>query len=289
MVMKLHYVKQGFIQGNTPALDTIQLHFVSEWAGARTERSEEIRFDSVWILDTFLEGSILIELDGNQYEMYSGIFHLYPPGTSFFEGPSTDFVRNRYIMFKLQDNAEIQSKLGNKSHFAFRDPEHILLGLTDKVFDLYEMSNGHISAGLHGLMLLIVHYLTHASKTASDEHAIICRRNTNPFVIATNNLLSKDLNTSVCMESIATKLNVSVSTLFHKYKGEVGISPYQARIGYRLNMVKQLLTSDNMTLDAIAEETGFYNTAHLSRTFKKHEGVTPSDYRKLIREAKTIR
>jgi transcriptional regulator GlxA family with amidase domain len=102
-----------------------------------------------------------------------------------------------------------------------------------------------------------------------------------PFVSAVNELLGEKLDSPMSMDDIARKLSVSVSTLFHRYKAETGTSPFQVRLKYRLNHAKQLLALESMTLEEIAQRTGFYSASHFSITFKRKEGISASEYRKL--------
>jgi AraC-like DNA-binding protein len=50
----------------------------------------------------------------------------------------------------------------------------------------------------------------------------------------------------------------------------------------RVEWGKALLSSTDMKLAQIAEESGFSDAGHFVRSFKKHEGVTPSLFRKMI-------
>jgi AraC family transcriptional regulator len=47
----------------------------------------------------------------------------------------------------------------------------------------------------------------------------------------------------------------------------------------RVERVKRLLATTDCSLASIALDTGFYDQAHLTRTFKRLEGVTPGTYR----------
>ena len=41
-----------------------------------------------------------------------------------------------------------------------------------------------------------------------------------------------------------------------------------------------MLKNSTASIMEIAEKTGFYDAAHLSKTFKKINGITPLEYRK---------
>lgn len=47
----------------------------------------------------------------------------------------------------------------------------------------------------------------------------------------------------------------------------------------RVEYVKELLFDDELTLAEIADRVGFSSVAHLSRAFKKSQGITISDFR----------
>ncbi|MDR1043349.1 MAG: PocR ligand-binding domain-containing protein [Clostridiales Family XIII bacterium] len=69
------------------------------------------------------------------------------------------------------------------------------------------------------------------------------------------------------------------SRLFHKETGE-NYSAFLLR--KRVEWGKALLSSTDMKLAQIAEESGFSDAGHFVRSFKKHEGVTPSLFRTMV-------
>lgn len=48
----------------------------------------------------------------------------------------------------------------------------------------------------------------------------------------------------------------------------------------RVERVQRLLVGSDLTQEAIAEQTGFYDAFHLSKTFKRLTGLTPRSYRR---------
>ncbi len=72
--------------------------------------------------------------------------------------------------------------------------------------------------------------------------------------------------------------------LFLEYSG---LSPMDFKQHYRIEKAKQLLCSDEeLTVSEIAEELGFTDVYHFSKTFKKFIGVSPCQYSKV--KAKSI-
>ncbi len=52
----------------------------------------------------------------------------------------------------------------------------------------------------------------------------------------------------------------------------------------RMEKAKQLLGETSLTVNEIALQTGFTNSAVLIRTFKKINGITPGQYRQVLRQ-----
>lgn len=83
----------------------------------------------------------------------------------------------------------------------------------------------------------------------------------------------------ISLDLVAAHVHLStayLSRIFNKKIG-MGFSEYLAQI--RLKEAKRRLRTSDETIDQIAEATGFSSNSYFSAVFKKHEGVTPSEYR----------
>lgn len=69
-----------------------------------------------------------------------------------------------------------------------------------------------------------------------------------------------------------------VSSLFKKHTGFTITSFIN---NYRIAKAKELLLNTSNKVSDIAYETGFFDSHHLTRLFKEHEGMTPGQYREL--------
>jgi YesN/AraC family two-component response regulator len=70
---------------------------------------------------------------------------------------------------------------------------------------------------------------------------------------------------------------VYLITQFSKLRG---ISPTKRVIQLRMQQACELLNKSDMSLKKIGEAVGYSDVSYFSRTFKEHEGVSPSMYRK---------
>ena len=64
------------------------------------------------------------------------------------------------------------------------------------------------------------------------------------------------------------------------FKRATGIPPSQHHIALRMGAAKRLLRETDKTVITVANEVGYANPSHFSRTFRKNTGMTPRDYRR---------
>lgn len=64
------------------------------------------------------------------------------------------------------------------------------------------------------------------------------------------------------------------------FKKEIGYSPYEYILKFRINKAKNLLKNTGGTVGEIAEGVGFSSTSNFIRTFRELEGMTPLRYRR---------
>jgi LacI family transcriptional regulator len=64
-----------------------------------------------------------------------------------------------------------------------------------------------------------------------------------------------------------------------RFKKQLGRTPHEEIIRVQINRVKQLLTESDLSLEEIAERSGFRHVEYLSVVFKKKTGLPPSRYR----------
>lgn len=89
------------------------------------------------------------------------------------------------------------------------------------------------------------------------------------------NHLSSDLTVS----DIAHEFGVSQSHLLRLFKAHANHSLYDYILKMRLNTFKHLLLNTDQSISECLYAAGFKDHSNLSRYFKKHEGITPKEYR----------
>ena len=87
------------------------------------------------------------------------------------------------------------------------------------------------------------------------------------------NVLAKKLNTNTSYLSYI--INTVKNKSFKQYITEL-------KIDFLLEKLKEEKKYRNYTIKSLAEEIGYTNASAFTRAFKKHKGITPSEYIKSL-------
>ena len=217
--------------------------------------------------------------------------HLYPPGTVYWE----DYPRGAaalsdcaYLLFLGGEAAGLAGLVHPRARYGrFLDPEGIAAALFD---GMARIGHEHGERGFwraQSLFCALIDRL-HDSEPVEGE----TRRIGAPapaaaesgLVQAAHAYLAGRLAEPVALADLARHLHVSVSTLSHRYREETGETPMGRLLRMRVNLAKAMIVK-GQSLKAIADSTGFSDAFHLSKTFKRMEGLSPRTYLRNLRRA----
>lgn len=84
----------------------------------------------------------------------------------------------------------------------------------------------------------------------------------------------------------AEKLNITPNHLNKIVKGGTGKSPSVWIEELIIQRAKHLLRTTCLPLGEIASMIGLHDQSYFARRFKKHEGISPREYRNMLRQTK---
>lgn len=96
------------------------------------------------------------------------------------------------------------------------------------------------------------------------------------------NFIKNNSARQIQLKELSDKACMSIPTLSRLFKRELGISPMEFVLQERIKKAKYLLKEEQIKLAEVSAATGFESSNYFSRIFKKYEGLTPSEYRKII-------
>jgi len=84
------------------------------------------------------------------------------------------------------------------------------------------------------------------------------------------------------LEELARKAGVSPRHMERQFKGVFGIGPHEFLVKTRVQAAARLLRDTTQTLVEIAMNCGFCDQSSLTRSFQRHMGITPTEFRSSI-------
>ena len=89
---------------------------------------------------------------------------------------------------------------------------------------------------------------------------------------------------NITLTGLAEKYSISVSYLSELLKEHLQLSFSEYISSMRIQKAKELLADDSLSIEQIAEQTGYNDYFYFTKVFKKNTGISPSKYRKNLLE-----
>ena len=93
-------------------------------------------------------------------------------------------------------------------------------------------------------------------------------------------LIREQAGTGINVDDLCRRLHVSRSTLDRRMQAALHRTPKDEIQRVRFREVQRLLRDTDLTIDLIAEQTGFTHSHYLQATYKQTHGQTPGQYRR---------
>lgn len=209
---------------------------------------------------------------------YHGI--LFKKNTPHFYQKKDGAYSNHWIHFDCtkEDEDLLDRLLPNNTIFSIKNPElittYVQQILWEKFYAPEKYSNDHVNTLFH-ILLEHLHTDFYTEETYSYS----------PYLSRLQTLRLKILSEPhqrFNIEDICAEIGISVSYFQHTYKHYFGISFQNDLIQIRVEFAKRLLRNTNITIQDVCYRCGYSNETHFYRQFKKHTGITPNEYRKLV-------
>ena len=93
--------------------------------------------------------------------------------------------------------------------------------------------------------------------------------------------LEENYPSKISLDDLSSHFFIDKYYLCEQFKEQYGMSIMDYLISVRITEAKKFIRFTDKTMDEIAEKVGINGAAYFSRLFKKVEGVSPSEFRKM--------
>lgn len=221
-----------------------------------------------------------IRNDGKKIDVCAGCVIMLTPGVwhSYYPDPEVGW-KEYWVGFTGRNMDLILA-----SEFFSKDQPVHRFGLHTKFMDYFEeiikiseKERSGFQQYMSGILMHMLGCLYYRSKNA--EYA------DNPLVDKINkarSLMQERLSDNISPKDVADNLGIGYTWFRRTFKEYVGISPGQYQLQLKHLKAKELLMNDKLPISEISFELGFESISQFSNFFKKHSGISASEYRKGI-------
>lgn len=118
--------------------------------------------------------------------------------------------------------------------------------------------------------------------TGAKEKPTTLTRDNNAIVAMAKQYIEDNIQTAPGVAAVAEYCHLSskqLTRVFHRFES---VTPGEYILGRRVAKIEQLLTDPTLTLKQISETMSFDNEYYFNAFFKKHAGMPPGAYRKML-------
>ena len=228
-----------------------------------------------WVLDYYKNSMMLLDTDNKIVVSEPSSVYLIPPGT-----PSRHISAEQKPWVHTTVTFDSENKYMDAFKIPYMTPVHIA-DVRDIEQLLFAMESVMLSdsefrqTALDAFLTLILVYLHDYIITYDD------KRKTNPGndLQQVRHTIMNSTHIPWTLEHMAAHANMSVRNFTRKYRQIYGKPPMTDLQDYRFIKAKRLLDS-GFSISFILNSCGFKSAQHFSNFFKRHAGITPSEYRK---------
>lgn len=238
---------------------------------------------------------IYLQLAGKRYFFFDNICYILERGDMLILKPfDIHYAESReseyYERYVLNFQSDVlNSVLSKEEAYILLEEKlnqcvvHLSEEQTGELFEYYSRADeytkqtGFLSGKLQSsaVLQLVVKALSY-----TDNNFALKGEKVSSQIIDALRYMNKHYKEIISLDDISEAAHMSKYYLCRKFRDVTGATVLEYLDNVRLTRVHNLLVNETMTLDEIAEETGFSSAVNLSRVFKKVYGVSPREFRK---------
>jgi len=248
-----------------------------------------VHFHNTYEMIFVQKGKAIFKINDKEYEVSQGSI-MFISNLEKHELKVTEYPYERYLLLINPDYFLSVIKSPILSSLFRHRPEHFshllrIRGGKDNQVEYFlkqmfkEVTNKEEHYELSVTSLLSLLYI-HLYRNYTSFFPMATMNRTTAMVLEIQKYIDENSHDNINLNDIAKKYFIDMYYLSRIFKGVTGYNFKEYVILQRISKAKNLLFYTNEDIANVALHSGFNNTNHFIKLFKKYEGVTPYQYRK---------
>ena len=227
-----------------------------------------------------LKGSFIYIINGQEVFVGEGDAILLPPGTDRERAAQKEFNEHVVFNFKIKNESEIPNFILFKNAV-----DSYIRNLLDSYPCKYYNDLSH-NYNFYIKKSLVIDNSRELAKTKAILHnhlnAILITlfdtlnpQTQNKYVNSILKFINDNITNTLSLADVCQSVHLSKEYVARVFKKEMGITVTDYIIRQKLDLAKNMLSSDEVSLRDISEKLGYQDYNYFSRLFKKHYGISP--------------
>ncbi|MBR1713374.1 MAG: helix-turn-helix transcriptional regulator [Treponema sp.] len=220
----------------------------------------------------------IFELGGKEFSVQAGTAVILDKHVPYrYQNPNGEYIDDWLHFIPQSDSEFLGSGIVLGDFFPIPDTERISQIIKLILFENTYAPPKSKDENVSSLMRVLLNNLLVHQKNKSEY---------SPFSLHKEKLkklrleLSQSPHENVSAAECAEKVGLGVSRFLHIYAEVFGVPFRKDTIAMRISYAKNILSTTDLPVEAVAVQCGYNNMVHFYRQFKKVTGMTPNQYRK---------
>jgi AraC-like DNA-binding protein len=219
-------------------------------------------------------GKGILTVGGRSYIQTEGSLFYLSPSVPHEYRPEKDEWETCWAVFRGEHLSELMRIMGF-GDFAVKNG-----AVNDRIVRIFEQLYAAAGDSVYGAQrcsLLVYEYILAVSEQLLSGHENTVSEQLSGAV----SYIDKHLSDDITLECLAEISGVSLQHFCRLFKAALGMRPMEYIARKRVAKAKLMLCNSGEPIAEIGEKCGYRDPAYFGLVFRKYEGISPSEYRRL--------
>ena len=226
-----------------------------------------------YIIEYVESGVGYVEINDEKFTVKAGdVYFLYPNAKEKYYSDEKNPMKKYWVNFVSEDLEKVIEALNIKGIHHF--PKCNLMGHFIQLFSLDEVN-------LTSTDFYYFAYSTIISMLVEMKKSMVNKTDEKDVADAIKEMIDAHISENIKVLDICDKLMLSKTFVIKTFKEKYHVTPNQYKLNRKMEIARNMLINDNVSIKQIAISLGFIDQYHFSNSFKKHHQMYPNEYRKV--------